>query len=104
MMGVATPCGIIGRIVRQLQLLAGDGVRLVHSEQRDWASATFSGARHCLDLLVPGETLNRLLACLPEHDFGLASEIVADCTAACSAPSEAGQVPVRVEVLTILAD
>jgi hypothetical protein len=96
--------GVTGRIVRQLQMVAGDGSELIRTEQRDWASATFSGARHLIDLLVPAPALARVLASLPDHDFGLGGEIVADCTAATTGASQSGGVPVRVELLTIVAD
>jgi hypothetical protein len=104
MMGAAVQNGIAGRIVRQLKTLAGDGTELLRTEQRDWASATFSGARHLIDLLVPAPALARMLASLPDHDFGLGGEIVADCTATTSGASQSGGVPVRVELLTIIAD
>ena len=103
-MGAAMQSGVTGRIVRQLHMLAGDGAELLRTEQRDWASATFSGARHLIDLLVPAPALARVLASLPDHDFGLGGEIVADCTASTTGASRSGGVPVRVELLTIVAD
>lgn len=104
MMGAAMQSGIAGRIVRQLHALAGEGAQLLRTEQRDWASATFSGARHLIDLLVPAPALARVLADLPDHDFGLGGEIVADCTASATGTPQSGGVPVRVELLTIVAD
>ncbi len=103
-MVATTQSGIAGRIVRQLRALAGEGTELVRTEQRDWASATFSGARHLIDLVVPAAALARVLAALPDHDFGLGGEIVADCTASATGASQPGGVPVRVELLTIVAD
>lgn len=99
--------GIAGQIIRQLLDLCGEGSELVTAEQRSWASATFSGARHIIELLLPGHALPAAIARLPDHDFDLAGEIVADCAVispACALPTTQGKGGLRVELLTIVAD
>ncbi len=96
--------------------LLGPACELRRAYEREWASATFHGARHLLDYAcpaVPDAALARVLASLPDHDFGLRGEIVADCTVASGngasdmPESDAGGGrwrPVRIELLTINAD
>lgn len=62
--------------------LAGEEVQLVAHQERPWASATFSGTRHKLTLrLSEGVTLARaeqLQRVLPDHEFSIPGQIVAD--------------------------
>ena len=92
-------------LIRQLLTLCGNGAELVGAQEREWASATFAGARHIVDLLMPAGDLGRL-ATLPDHEFTLAGEIVADCSVAIGRCESDGadRQPVRVELLTINAD
>lgn len=66
-----------------LALAGGHGTVLAHREQ-SWASVTFAGARHRVTLeftgpeaVAGGETL---IAELPEHEFSLPRQLVADAT------------------------
>jgi hypothetical protein len=64
-----------------LALAGGHGEILAHSE-KSWASVTFAGARHRLDLAFAGaeavEAAETFIACLPEHEFAIPRQLVAD--------------------------
>lgn len=59
------------------------GQVLTHTE-RPWASITFAGARHSLAMLFADEHAvaagERFIADLPEHEFALPGQLVADAT------------------------
>ena len=69
--------------LREALTALGDfrGQVLSHGEKA-WASITFSGARHTLALLFAGEEAveagERLIAALPEHEFAIPGQLVAD--------------------------
>ena len=71
--------------LREALLALGEhrGQVLAHSE-RAWASITFAGARHGFILLFAGEDAvaagERFIAALPDHEFALAGQLVADAT------------------------
>lgn len=100
------------RLCRQLLSLLGKGAELIEAQERPWASATFAGARHSVTVRVPLDSadapLPAILAALPDHEFDLPGEIVADCTVAmqrrerCSDDSHG--LCCVVELLTIAAD
>lgn len=66
-----------------LQLAGGDGLILVHSSKA-WASTTFQGERHSLTIAFDGLTAvergHGLIAELPEHEFTIAGQLVAEAT------------------------
>lgn len=66
--------------------LAGPRAELLRHSERPWASATFSGARHRIALAFPGidgiEAAEAFIAFLPEHEFAIAGQLVADATIA----------------------
>jgi hypothetical protein len=66
-----------------LDLAQGRATILSHAEKR-WASVTFTGARHRLALLFDGaeaiEAAERFIALLPEHEFDILGQLVADAT------------------------
>lgn len=70
------------RIVTALQGMVGDCAELLAMEERAWASATFSGARHTITLRFTGtkdcEVADVFIEALPEHEFGLPGLLVAD--------------------------
>ena len=70
------------RLLEQLSHLAGGSGALVAQRERAWASATFNGTRHCFTLCFAGaEAVARgeqLIAALPEHEFALPGQLVAD--------------------------
>jgi hypothetical protein len=95
-------------LVAQLADLLGTTVSLVHAHEREWASITFSGSRHRLifevpELAVESAPVQRALAALPDHEFRLRGEIVADCTATIGMPMPSqGQADHRLLVIELL--
>ncbi|MBD8548520.1 hypothetical protein [Sphingomonas sp. CFBP 8760] len=59
---------------------AGCAARVVSATARDWASATFVGARHHIVIAVTGEGADGWTRHLPEADLPLWQHIVADLT------------------------
>lgn len=108
----ARPTGNALRLWRALLALFGPGSDIVSAEERPWASVTFTGARHIFALRVPladaAAPLPSAVANLPDHQFILSGEIVADCVV--TEPSrhcdEHGRhwFVCNVEILTITAD
>ena len=66
-----------------LELAESRATILSHAEKR-WASVTFTGARHRVGLLFDGaeaiEAGGRFIAFLPEHEFDILGQLVADAT------------------------
>jgi hypothetical protein len=66
-----------------LELAQGEATILSHAE-KSWASVTFSGARHRLELMFDGaeaiEAAERFIVFLPEHEFDILGQLVADAT------------------------
>ena len=58
--------------------------QLLAQSERAWASITFAGARHGFTLLFAGQDAvaagERFIAALPDHEFALAGQLVADAT------------------------
>jgi hypothetical protein len=80
---------------------AGCPVRVTASEWDRWASVTFTGARHLLTLEGAGSpALDAWLAGLPEAEFALRGNLVADLVVE-SVRREGGVVAFLLEVLTI---
>lgn len=63
------------------RLAAGQGQVLRHSEQA-WASITFTGARHSVELAFEGidaaKAGEHFIAELPDHEFAIPGHLVAD--------------------------
>lgn len=66
-----------------LSLAGGHGDVVSHSEKA-WASITFEGARHVVTLRFAGaeavEGGEALVAVLPEHEFAIPGQLVADAS------------------------
>ena len=66
-----------------LELGAGQGTILTHSE-KNWASITFAGARHRLEIAFEGaaavEAGEAFIAALPDHEFAIPGQLVAEAT------------------------
>ena len=62
--------------------LAGPGATILTHEERSWASVTFAGARHRLEMEFEGAEAvaagELFIAFLPEHEFALPGRLVAD--------------------------
>lgn len=67
-----------------LLTLAGPHARLLGHQEKSWASITFAGTRHRLELLFEGAEAvaagELFIAYLPEHEFDLPGRLVADAT------------------------
>jgi len=70
------------RLREQLLALAGGQGALVSHDEKAWASVTFAGARHRVELAFEGaeavEAGERFIAFLPEHEFAVPGQLVAD--------------------------
>ena len=64
--------------------LSDHHAQIVAQSERAWASITFAGARHVFTLIFAGEAAveagERFVADLPDHEFSLAGQLVADAT------------------------
>ena len=62
--------------------LAGGQAELLRHSESPWASVTFSGSRHAMALAFSGNEAvaagEAFIAALPEHEFTVARQIVAD--------------------------
>lgn len=72
------------RVREAVLMLAEAQASLLAHEETPWASITFSGSRHELmldfdgpDAVAAGE---RLVAALPDHEFAIPGQLVADAT------------------------
>ena len=90
-----------------LELAQGKAELVRHGEQ-PWASATFSGARHTIlisfagaDAIAAGEAL---IDALPEHEFTLPRQIVADAAVIAVEHSALPQPQMTVELALLLLD
>lgn len=80
------PCGArrstSERLREKLQELACGHAEFVSHSEKSWASVTFVGARHRLDLAFAGhdavEAGENFIAYLPEHEFAIPRQLVAD--------------------------
>ena len=95
------------RLREALQELAGGHALIEAHSERSWASITFAGARHRLDLAFEGEEAvaagENFIAFLPEHEFAIPRQLVADA-AVTSVDHRIGANPrlvVRVELLLL---
>lgn len=70
------------RLVEAIRHLAGDHGELLSHSETAWASVTFSGKRHTVRLLfdgvIPAEAAEGMLAVLPDHEFRIPGQLVAD--------------------------
>lgn len=74
--------GTTERLRDELQALAGGHATILAHSEKSWASVTFAGTRHRLDLAFEGadavEAAESFIACLPEHEFAIPKQLVAD--------------------------
>jgi hypothetical protein len=70
------------RLREALMELAGGRARIVSHRETAWASVTFAGARHRLELLFEGAEAvaagELFIAALPDHEFAIPRQLVAD--------------------------
>lgn len=95
------------RLREELQALAcGHALFEAHSE-KSWASITFAGTRHRIDLVFEGAeavtAAENFIAYLPEHEFAIPKQLVADA-AVISVDHRIGpdaRMQVRIELLLL---
>jgi hypothetical protein len=72
------------RLREALVALADGRASIVHHSEKSWASITFAGARHRLELVFEGalaiEAGERFIAALPDHEFAIPGQLVAEAT------------------------
>ena len=72
------------RLREALLELAQDRATILAHSEKSWASVTFAGARHRLVLVFEGaraiDAGELFIALLPEHEFDLPGQLVADAT------------------------
>lgn len=70
------------RLRNKLIEMAGGHGEVVHHSEKAWASITFSGSRHSVRMVFDGadavEAAETLIARLPDHEFSIAGQLVAD--------------------------
>lgn len=70
------------RLRGELQALAEGHAEIRKHSEKSWASVTFAGTRHRLDLAFAGEeaveAAENFIAFLPEHEFSVRGQLVAD--------------------------
>ena len=72
------------RVREALVMLAEAQGSILTHEEKAWASITFSGTRHTLTLDFDGPDAvaagERFIAALPDHEFAIPGQLVADAT------------------------
>ena len=72
------------RVREALLMLAEGRANLLNHEERAWSSITFSGTRHEVMLDFEGreavEVGEEFIAALPDHEFTIPGQLVADAT------------------------
>ena len=73
--------------LRDALLMLGDHRgQIVSHRETPWASITFAGSRHVVAILFSGseavEAGERFIAALPEHEFSIPGQLVADASVA----------------------
>ena len=72
------------RLREALLELAQGKATILHHAEKNWASVTFAGTRHTVELTFEGaiavEIGELLIALLPEHEFEILGQLVADAT------------------------
>ncbi len=70
------------RLIEALQQLAQGRAAITRHSETNWASITFVGTRHRVELVFEGaeavEAGECFIAFLPEHEFALPGQLVAD--------------------------
>ena len=72
------------RLLEALMALSEARASLLSHNQKPWASVTFSGSRHEIALDFEGAEAvsagERFIAALPDHEFAIPGQLVADAT------------------------
>ncbi len=70
------------------------------SQERPWASVTFTGARHWVALSVGPARAAEIAALLPDHEFDLPGHLVADIVVTGTKP-DGERTLLEIEALTV---
>lgn len=88
--------------------LGGGKAELLRHSERPWASVTFSGSRHSITLAFTGpeavEAGEAFIAALPEHEFEIPRQLVADAAVVAAEHVTAPEVRLTVEVELLLLE
>ncbi|MBU6251658.1 MAG: hypothetical protein KGN98_00520 [Alphaproteobacteria bacterium] len=76
------------------------GAALISAHERPWASITFEGARHWLEVVIPRAGAATFVRDLPEADLPLCGHIVADLVVVRQRPHPGG-IALTIEALTV---
>ena len=80
----AEKTGRFGRLFAQLDALGQGHAKVVRHAEKSWASITFDGSRHTIELLFDGEEAvaagEEFIAALPDHEFVVPGQFVAEAT------------------------
>lgn len=72
------------RLREALSLLGQGHAKILTHTETAWASVTFSGTRHRMEIAFEGteavEAGESFIALLPEHEFAIPGQLVADAT------------------------
>lgn len=78
------PVGPGGHLRSQLDGLAQGHAKVVRHAEKAWASITFEGARHTIEIeFAGGEAVaagEAFIAALPDNEFAIPGQLVADAT------------------------
>lgn len=88
--------------------MADGKAELIRHGERAWASATFTGSRHTIVLAFAGEEAaaagETFLAQLPDHEFAIPGQLVADAVIVRADHAMLPQVRLEVEVELLLLE
>jgi len=72
------------RLCAEVMALSEGCATIVSRQEAAWASITFTGKRHTLRVVFDGplaaEAGERMIAALPDHEFTIPGQLVADAT------------------------
>lgn len=89
-----------------LRALAEDKGKITRHSEKSWASITFAGARHRVEMIFDGEDAVEagecFIAFLPEHEFAIRGQLVADAAVVeASSTTQPARLSVTCEVLLL---
>jgi len=72
------------RLREEIRKLCREHVEVAIHRETPWASATFAGSRHRMELVFDGDcaiaAAESFIAVLPDHEFAIPGQLVADAT------------------------
>lgn len=102
------PRGAWLRLLSEVLDLAGPRAEVLHHREQPWLSATFTGTRHAIALAFSGSEAiadaEAYIAALPEHEFTIPRQLVADATVVAVDHAHAPMPRMTVEAELLLLD